>query len=448
MAWDWSIDGWIVLVGVLSAGSCALLGNYLVLRRMSLMGDAISHAVLPGLAIGFLLSHSRSAWPMFLGAVIVGALTALMTETIRRFGKVEHGAAMGVVFSVLFAVGLVLIRQAADHVDLDPGCVLYGNIAQVPLDAIGGTMPPVVRNLTVVFVLNVAFVVLFYKELKICAFDSALATAQGIPASAMHYALMIMVAVTTVANFEAVGSILVIAMLIVPAATAHLLTNRLGVMILLSVAVSMVAAVSGHVAAFMGPGWIGLGEGMAVNTAAMIAVMTGALFAGALLLAPEYGLLGRVHHRLSLARRILCDDILGLLYRWEELRPRHGEPMPCGELLAAVGGGWLSRWALRTLERANEIKRSPRSNSDDDMTLTKAGLAHAARLIRSHRLWESYVHRHFDLPLDHLHMPAERVEHFITPAMDERLREHLTDPPLDPHGRSIPLDSPREDDAG
>ena len=121
--WDWSIDGWILAVGLLSTCSCALLGNYLVLRKLSLMGDAISHAVLPGLAIAFILSGSRATWPMFLGAVVVGLLTALLTQAITRYGKVEQGAAMGVVFSIFFAIGLVLIRQAADHVDLDPDCV-------------------------------------------------------------------------------------------------------------------------------------------------------------------------------------------------------------------------------------------------------------------------------------------------------------------------------------
>ncbi len=119
--WNNQVDTWIVVIGVLCAGSCALLGNFLVLRRMSMMGDAISHAVLPGLAVAFLITGSRASPVMFVGAAIVGVLTALFTQWVHRFGEVDRGASMGVVFTTLFAIGLILIVRAADHVDLDPG---------------------------------------------------------------------------------------------------------------------------------------------------------------------------------------------------------------------------------------------------------------------------------------------------------------------------------------
>ncbi len=124
---EWSLDGWIIVAGVLCAVASALLGPFLVLRRMSMMGDAISHAVLP-LAVAFILTDSRASLPMFVGAAVVGVLTAVFTEWVRGFGKVDEGASMGVVFTVLFAIGLVMVVQAADSVDLDPGCVLYGAI--------------------------------------------------------------------------------------------------------------------------------------------------------------------------------------------------------------------------------------------------------------------------------------------------------------------------------
>lgn len=435
MGWNWGIDGWIVLVGILSACSCALLGNYLVLRKLSLMGDAISHAVLPGLAIAFILTGSRSSWPMFVGAIAVGGLTALLTEAITRYGKVEHGAAMGVVFSILFAVGLILIRQAADHVDLDPGCVLYGNIVQIPLDAIATTVPPAVLNLSIVLVLNLLFVGLFYKELKISAFDPDLATTQGINASAMHYALMIMVAITTVANFEAVGSILVIAMLIVPGVTAHLLTDRLGMMILLSLGVAVASAVWGHVLAAFGPGWIGLEA--SANTAAMMAVVAGALLGAAILFSPQQGILAKVVHRAALSAQIVRQDILGLLYRWRELHDGRGQAMRRDDVLAAVGGGRIARRALRRLARLRSIERI-NLEGQAHFRLTGSGVAEAVQLVGSHRLWESYLDKHFDLAADHLHAPAERVEHYITPEMREQLRDQLTDPTHDPHGKPIP----------
>lgn len=437
--WDWSIDGWIVLTGILSACSCAILGNYLVLRKLSLMGDAISHAVLPGLAIAFLLTESRDTWPMFVGAIIVGAFTALFTQLITDYGKVEHGAAMGVVFSILFAVGLVLIRQAADHVDLDPGCVLYGNIVQVPLDAIGGEVPPVVWRLGMVLGLNLLFVICFYKELKLSAFDPELSTTLGINATAMHYALMIMVAITTVANFEAVGSILVIAMLIVPALTAHLLTDRLGVMIGLSLLLATASGVFGHLAAIYGPGWIGLNY--SANSSAMMAVVAGALLGFTIFFSPPYGVIARSYRRLALALQISQQDILGLLFRWQEWResvPASDHVMSRKDLLTAVGNSMLSRRALRTLRRNQEVIVETLPAGILGVRLTPRGQKHATSLIGSHRLWESYLAKHFQLAPDHLHAPAERMEHYISPELRDELREQLTDPTHDPHGKPIP----------
>ncbi len=293
-----SFDTWIVVVGVLCAVACALPGCFLVLRRMSMMGDAISHAVLPGLAIGFLATGSRASLPMFAGAAIVGVLTAVFTQWISQFGKVDRGASMGIVFTTLFALGLLLIVQAADHVDLDPGCVLYGAIELTPLDVLftfqwGGVpleVPRAAVVLGVVLLVNLATILALYKELKISSFDPSLATTAGINASFMHYLLMALVAVTTVASFEAVGSIIVIAMLIVPAATAYLLTDRLGVMLALAAAAAALSAGLGHLGALAVPGWFGFES---TSTSGMMAVAAGLLFLFAWLFSPSHGLLLR-----------------------------------------------------------------------------------------------------------------------------------------------------------
>jgi len=430
---EWSfVDDWMVFVGMLAAVSCALPGTFLVLRKMSLMGDAISHAVLPGLAIAFLITHSRGALPMFIGAVVVGVLTAVGTQLIAGYGKVESGAAIGVVFSVLFALGLVLIRQATDHVDLDPGCVLYGNLSQIPLEAIDGDIPQAAINLGLALLLNILFVGLFYKELKLCAFDPQLATTLGINANLMHYLLMIVVAVTTVASFEAVGSILVIAMLIVPAATARLLTDHLGWTLALAAGLAAGSAVLGHVFAFRGPGWLGFDPNLSLNTAAMIAVMTGVLFFLAFLFAPRYGIVGRWVQRVRLSLQIIREDMLGLLYRWNEHRP--GEAMLESDLMRAVGRGTLARFALKSLLSRRAVERA----STSGILLSAAGAVAATKLVRGHRLWEGYLAKHFNLPLDHLHEPAERVEHYLTDELGEQLRRDLGDVGEDPHGRQIP----------
>ncbi len=294
---EWSLDGWIIVAGVLCAVASALLGPFLVLRRMSMMGDAISHAVLPGLAVAFILTDSRASLPMFIGAAIVGVLTAVFTEWVRGFGKVDEGASMGVVFTVLFAIGLVMVVQAADSVDLDPGCVLYGAIEMTPLDTVtiaALDVPRVVVTLGSVCLLNLLCVVLFYKELKISSFDPALATTLGIRASFMHYLLMTLVAVTAVASFESVGNILVVAMLIVPAAAAYLLTNRLLVMIVLSVLIGALSGVFGHLGAIAVPAAFGY---QSTNTAGMMAVAAGVLFSVAGILSPKYGIVAALRRR-------------------------------------------------------------------------------------------------------------------------------------------------------
>ena len=295
MTW-YAFDTWIVLIGAASAVSCSLLGTFLVLRRMSMMGDAISHAVLPGLAIGYLLTGERASLTMFAGAIIAGILTAFFTQWISQLGKVERGASMGIVFTSLFALGLVLIVRGADHVDLDPGCVLYGSIELAPLDVVWSTtlagwaidVPRTFLTTSASLLVNLLAVLLLFKEWKISSFDPALARTLGFSSNTLHYLLMVLVAVTTVAVFEAVGSILVIAMLIVPPACAALIANRLGTMLLLSAVFAIVAAVSGHVAAITLPPRIGFSD---TSTAGMMAVCAGLLFLLTVLFSPRYGLI-------------------------------------------------------------------------------------------------------------------------------------------------------------
>lgn len=435
MTWT-SMDTWIVVAGVLSAMACALPGNFLVLRKMSMMGDAISHAVLPGLAIAFLFTGSRSDIAMFLGAAIVGLLTALFTQWVNHFGKVEESASMGVVFTTLFAIGLVIIVRAADHVDLDPGCVLYGAIELVPLDTVriyGFTVPRVVVVLSAVLLLNLLFATIFFKELRITSFDPNLAMTLGINAHVMHYAIMSIVAVTTVACFESVGSILVIAMLIVPPATAHLLTDRLFLMVPISAVIAALCAVAGHVLAIVGPGWIGFGD-RSTNTAGMMAVVAGFIFMVTLLAAPRHGVLSKWLHQRSLGLSILREDILGLLYRLEEHDPRQTVVAP-RVLREALGLGPVARGlAMGRLRRDGLVRRQ----GGQQYEITDAGRARARNLVRSHRLWESYLHRHLHLMATHVHPTAERLEHVTSPEMQHRLAERAEGPRQDPHGSEIP----------
>ena len=286
---------WIFLIGALVAGSCALVGCFLILRRMAMLGDAISHAVLPGIALAFLLSGSRASWIMFIGATAVGLFSTFLIQTLTRGGRLRGEAAIGVTFTALFAIGVVLISRYASNVDLDLDCVLYGVIEYTPLYTldIGGRNfgPQAFWQVLAVFVLVAVSVALFFKELKLTSFDPGLAAAAGISATAVHYGLMALVSLTTVASFEPVGAILVLAMMVAPPAAAYLLCDDLGKMLGISLVIGVLSALTGTLAAH----WLD------VSTAGMMSVMTGVYFVAALLFSPRYGVLTQAKRQRALA---------------------------------------------------------------------------------------------------------------------------------------------------
>lgn len=242
--------GWIALMGFLVTTACGLVGNYLILRRMALVGDAISHSVLPGLAVAFILSGSRNSWAMFIGALCAGGVTTLIIEFIHKKTRIKQDSAIGIAFSTLFAVGVILISVFADKVDLDQDCVLYGEIAFIPLESfthLGKIVlgPPSVIRMAAICLLTILVILIFYKELLVSSFDPGLASSMGINAAVVHYGLMGLLSLVVVSAFESAGAILVIAMLIMPGATASLLSHRLPFVMLLSVVQATLTSVFG-----------------------------------------------------------------------------------------------------------------------------------------------------------------------------------------------------------
>lgn len=241
---------WIILAGALVAVSCGLLGCYLILRKMAMVGDAISHAVLPGIVIAYLLSGTRESLVMLIGAIAIGLFSTVMIEFLHRTARLQTDASIGVTFTWLFAAGIIMLSLFAGQVDLDQECVLYGEIAYVPLDLMtvvtGFDMPRVTLVMSVVLVIIVTFITLSYKELLLTTFDPHYAAAIGISTLVWHYLLMGLVSLTTVAAFEAVGAILVVAFLIAPAATAYLLTNDFRKMLWISAVVGVLASIGGY----------------------------------------------------------------------------------------------------------------------------------------------------------------------------------------------------------
>lgn len=280
-----------ILIGCLAAVACALPGNFLVLRKQALIGDAISHVVLPGIVVAFLVTGMISTWPMLIGSAIAALVAVAMIEGIRRFGRIEPGAAMGVTFTAMFAGGVLLLEQSdTSGVHLDVEHALYGNLESlIWLDATGweslidpvalAGLPPELSRIAIVTLVIVLLLAVFWRALALSTFDEGFAATLGLPTTLIGLGLVITSAIAAVAAFDAVGSIIVIAMFICPPAAARLLTNRLGHQVAWSVVFALTSAIVGYVLAGYGPLWLGFDD--AVSAAGMIATVSGLLLAGA-----------------------------------------------------------------------------------------------------------------------------------------------------------------------
>ncbi|ANP36896.1 ABC-type Mn2+/Zn2+ transport system, permease component [Phaeobacter gallaeciensis] len=278
-----------LLIGTFAAVACALPGNFLLLRRQALIGDAISHVVLPGIVVAFLLTGAIAAGPMLLGAAGAAVTAVILIEAVRRLGRIEPGAAMGVIFTTMFAAGVLLLEQTdTSTVHLDVEHALYGNLESlIWLDATGWSslwdaealryLPPELPRMGLTLLGVVAFIALFWRALKISTFDEGFARTLGIRTNLLGLALVITAAVAAVAAFDAVGSIIVIAMFICPPAAARMMTNRLEAQIGWSVVFAVLSAVLGYVLAGYGPLWLGGTD--AVSAAGMIAAVSGMILA-------------------------------------------------------------------------------------------------------------------------------------------------------------------------
>ncbi len=307
----------IQIIASVVAVACAIPGTFLVLRKMALISDAISHSILPGLVIGFFITHDLSSPLLIILAALSGLVTVVLVEFIQKTGLVKEDTAIGLVFPALFSIGIILIAKNANDVHLDVDAVLLGELAFAPFDRLlvdGIDFGP--KSLWIIgsiLTITVVLLMAFFKELKVSTFDAGLATALGFSPAVLHYGLMSVASVTTVGAFDAVGAILVVALMIAPAATAYLLTNDLKKMLFLSIGFGVLSAISGY--------W--LAHWLDASISGSMTTVLGVLFLLVYLFAPNRGLLSVLYRNKQQRIEVSLLTFLLHLNNHSEVEERH-----------------------------------------------------------------------------------------------------------------------------
>lgn len=365
----------ILITGIICAMACALPGTFLILRRMAMMTDAISHAILPGLVFGYWMAGSANIVVGAVGATAAAIITVTLVEALQRTRRVEGAEAMGIVFPAMFALGTILISRYFAQVHLDTDAILYGNIEFSAFDRLvvsGRDLgPQSLWVMGILLVLNISVLALLYKELKISTFDPALSQSLGFSPTLIHYLLMLLLSITTVGAFTAVGAILVVALVIVPAATAYLLTERLLHMIVGSAIIGALGAIGGYWLAIILDGSISGG----------IVTMLGILFVFALLFSPSQGLIAQRRRHVRNQDRFSVDLLLMHLHTHERTIEEYSESS-LGHISAALH--WSPDESLGTIRRATDRGMVVRANGN--VVLTDQGRHYVDRLVRIRRL--------------------------------------------------------------
>ena len=360
----------IQLIAVVTAVAAAIPGTYLVLRRMSLIADAVSHSILPGIVVAFFLVHSLSSPLLLVGAAITGVLTVALIEALRRTRLVHEDAAIGLVFPALFSIGVILISRWASGVHLDTDVVLLGELAYAPFDRllVGGTDlgPRGLWTMGVILILNLAVFAIAAKEIRLTALDSGLAAVLGFAPTVVHYVVMGLVSITAVGAFNVVGSILVLALMVAPPATAIVLSNRFERVLLLAAAIAASSAVAGYWVARILDGSI----------AGAMAVTSGAVFGVAFLLAPERGVLAQVRRR-SRQRRSFAAQMLVVHLLHHESTP--SELRETRSITLHEHMGWNRDWLREVVRWACD--NALVTCDDERVHLTDSGRELAQRLL-------------------------------------------------------------------
>lgn len=412
------------LIGALLFGAvCGLLGSFIVVRKMALFGDAISHAVLPGVALGFLWSMSKNPVAILIGATLAGLAGSLLVEAIKRTTRIKQDAALGIVLASFFAIGLCLIRiiQNNEGASKITGLksYLFGDVAVLDRhDVI--TMGVVVISTIILFGL-------LYRPFLAISFDRQFAVSIGFPVRILEALFQMFLAFAIVISLQAVGVVLVSAMLVTPAATAYLLVDRMHRMLWIAMGVGMLSAITGVFFSFLGSN---------LPTGPFMVLSASSIFTMAYLFSPKYGRFTKWLRYRARVKKVREENALKSIYHVLESRGLEGSGN------AILIKDLASHRKMSKAEIVKEIKRMKRSGlvklEGGNVSLTTEGFNKARSVVRNHRLWELYLTNEADYASDHVHDDAEKVEHFLSEKDVAELESYLNYPQEDPHGKPIP----------
>ena len=411
---------WALAGSVLLGACCGMMGSFLVVRRLALMGDALAHAVLPGVALGFLWNMSKDPLAIFAGAVGAGLLGAGTVRLIRSTTRHGEDAALGFVLASFFGAGVCLmtmIQNLPGASQAGLGSFLFGQAA-----AMG---PDDVALLAAVAMVSAVAVAFFFKELLVSGFDEDFARSAGLRTGFFQYGLMLLLSFTIVSSLQAAGVVLVSAMLVVPAAAAYLLADRLSAIVWLSAGIGAAAGAAGAFFSY---------AGRDVPTGPFMVLVASTFFFGVLLFAPRQGIVPRLWKRRRLAARVSRENTLKAVYQLLEDGDFSSASVSMEELAARRGENLAAVLRERDALRRAGLARP----GDGRLELTPEGWRRACEIVRNHRLWELYLTHAASLAPDHVHEDAELIEHVLGEETVRRLEERLGHARLDPHGKRIP----------
>ncbi|ALJ00676.1 metal ABC transporter permease [Rufibacter tibetensis] len=410
----------VTIGSILLAASSAVVGCFTVLRKRALVGDAVAHAVLPGVCLAFILTGEKNPLILLFGSFLTGWLSLIIIDAITANSRIKEDTAIGLVLSVFFGIGILLLTSIQHS----------GNENQSGLDKfLFGSAAALVGQDLITFgavaVLLLVSVVLLYKEFKLISFDMAYARTIGLPVRGLELLLTTLTVLAVVVGIQSVGVVLMSAMLITPAAAARFWTDRLGFMVVIAAVMSAFCGAAGAFVSFTAP---------AMPTGPWIVMLLSLLAIFSFILAPKKGLLARYLLQRRMRNQMTRENILKTLFLLGETKEDYAHSYSRQQIMERRQLPLLRmKDGLKSLCRKHLIKKNATG-----WALTEAGKKEAQRVVRLHRLWELYLTEYLQVASDHVHEDAESIEHVLTPELEKRLEELLNYPTSDPHQTTIP----------